>query len=249
VKIAVLGDSHVGSLKRGTALLGGAAQEHELVFFGARSAALDDLAIDGRILRPRNQTLAQSLAFTSGGLEVIDTGSYDGFLLYGMGARPFFVRDKVFYSQAVMARALKDVTERRLSYRTLLKLRNLTKKPIYIGHNPMRAAAVQNVSQDLTPYMRGIDLLNAAVYDILGARIFPQPAQTIVNGNGTAMEFTQGSKRLAIGDELDDALHPTTDLNHMNDEFGSLWLADLFATFDEASEIGSSTTPSRQRSA
>jgi hypothetical protein len=229
VKIAVLGNSHIASLKRGMGLLDGAAQQHELVFFGARSAGLDDLAIDGRTLRPVKGALAQSLAFTSGGPEAVDTDLYDGFLLYGMGARPFFVRDNAFYSQGVIARALKDVAEHSLSYRTLAKLRKMTDKPIYIGHNPMRAAPIQDVSQDPAPYMRGIDLLNDRVYNILGARMFPQPAKTVVNGNATAMAFTQGSKRLAIGDKLDDALHPATDLNHMNDEFGSLWLTGFFA--------------------
>jgi hypothetical protein len=39
--------------------------------------------------------------------------------------------------------------------------------------------------------------------------------------------FTKGSKRLPVGDEHDEKLHPVSDITHMNDEFGSLFLKEL----------------------
>lgn len=229
MKIAVIGNSHIGSLKRGMDMMKAKEVLYDLCFFGARGDGLKSLTVEDSSLVPSDEGTADAIAFTSGGERRIDTDGYDAFLLYGMEARPFFIAEDRYYSSAVLDRAVDDVVEGSLSYNTLQKLRTITDKPIYIGHNPMRGARRNEGPQDVGPYERGIALLNARKYAAVGATLLPQPATTIINGNGTAMPFAQGSKRLAIGDAHDDALHPSVDLNHMNDDFGRLWLTEFFA--------------------
>lgn len=229
MKIAVIGNSHIGALKRGADMIAPQDMPHDLRYFGARSNGLQDLQIDGTSLVPASQEIANAIAFTSGGETRIETEAYDAFLLYGMEARPFFAPIDHFYSSAVLARALKDVFEGSLSHLILGRLRAITTKPIYVGHNPLKGAQENQGSQDSSAYHQGLILLNETVYAAVKATILPQPSDTIVNGNGSAISFAQGSKRLAIGDNHDDALHPDMDLNHMNDLFGSLWLKAFFA--------------------
>ncbi|MCP1470662.1 hypothetical protein J3E64_002350 [Sphingobium sp. OAS761] len=229
MRIAVIGNSHIGSLKRGAAMLPIDEIEHDLVFFGARSHSLRELVVEGRALVPTSEIVANAIAFTSGGEMKIDVDHYDAFLLYGMEARPFLPPEDHFYSSAVIARTLKDLFEGTLSHATLLKLRAITDKPIYLGHNPMKAAPRTSGSQSTKPYERGLTMLNDAIYSPMGAALLPQPLETVVNGNASNIIYSQGSKSLAIGDGHDDALHPDMDLNHMNDEFGSMWLRDWFA--------------------
>lgn len=229
MKIAVIGNSHIGSLKRGLGLMPPQDVPHSFTFFGARSDGLKDLDIEGQCLVPRSDPVADAIAFTSGGCQKIDTADYDAFLLYGMEARPFLVPKERFYSSAVIRRTIDDIFKGSLSHLTLTKLRSITDKPIYVGHNPMKGAPRNKGPQDTSTYERGIALLNETVYATASASLIPQPPDTIVNGNGSALSYSQGSKSLAIGDRKDDAPHPEADLNHMNDEFGRLWLLGLFS--------------------
>jgi len=91
------------------------------------------------------------------------------------------------------------------------------------------AAKKQAVDQTPDSYVRGLQVLNELVYSQMNAKILPQPIETIVNRDRTDIRFAGGSKRLAVGDQLDDAAHDSDDVIHMNDEFGKLWLKSLFA--------------------
>lgn len=231
MKIAVIGNSHIGSLKRGLALMA-PAPAHELTFFGARSDGLKDLAIDNGMLVTNDAAVRDAIVFTSGGLDHIAPAQFDAFLLYGMEARPFTLPQDRTYSSAVLSRAVSDVFEDTLSHLTLGKIRSVTDKPIFVGHNPMKGAPRRDTPQDTSALERGTELLNRTVYADMQARFILQPLTTIVNGANSDIAYSQGSRSLAIGDKNDDALHPAIDLNHMNDLFGRLWLEQFFASID-----------------
>lgn len=227
MKIAVIGNSHIASLKRGYEILS-RRSAHELSFFGARGLALKDMEVVDRSLIPTSNIAQKSISFTSGGLDRINVDNFDAFLLYGLEAKALIVAGDRFYSQAVMHRSAYDVSQKKLCYEILLKLRSITEKPIFIGHNPLKGAHKKPGNSDSSSYERGIEYLNQIVYAHLNALVIPQPKKTIVHGDSTDILYAQGSKRLAIGDDNDDALHPTIDVTHMNDAFGALWLKSFF---------------------
>ncbi|MFT4075126.1 MAG: hypothetical protein QM647_06300 [Asticcacaulis sp.] len=76
----------------------------------------------------------------------------------------------------------------------------------------------------LSEYISGLELLNAERYLPMGAAVIPQPHETIVDGCKTEARFSVGSRRLSVGSFIDDELHPESDLSHMNEAFGELWL-------------------------
>ena len=227
VKIAVIGNSHIASLKRGYETLS-RRSAHELVFFGGRGLALKDMEVDDCCLVPTSNASRKSISFTSGGIDRINVNDFDAFLLYGLEAKALIVPQSRFYSDAVIRRSAYDVVHEKLCYEILLKLRSITEKPIFIGHNPLRGAHKKPGNSDTSSYERGIEYLNQIVYAHLNALVIPQPKKTIVHGDSTDILYAQGSKRLAIGDDNDDALHPTIDVTHMNDAFGALWLKSFF---------------------
>lgn len=223
-RICVIGNSHIASLKGGWNIIGaGKPPRLEITFFGHRANRLDGLEVVDGLLRPDNEDLERSLAFTSGGATSIDPGRYDHILLYGMGALPWILPTDVVYSHEVLKRAAGDLSSDTLSMRTLNKLRRIYDGPVHLGHEPL--PALEPVGEGTAAaYVNGMERLNALVYGPINARLWTQPVETIVNGQNTSLSYSAGSKRLAVGANRGDDPHGDDDRIHMNHHFGALWL-------------------------
>ena len=79
--ICVLGNSHVGALKRAWDLMPEWHQEYNLVFFTARSNGLGGLFLIDNKLVPKTDRLKRTITYTSGGKSEIDIVEYDLFLI------------------------------------------------------------------------------------------------------------------------------------------------------------------------
>jgi hypothetical protein len=228
MRICVVGNSHVAALKRAWNTI---RQEHsgiELTFFAMGSTYMAGLVVDNKRLVANNDKLKAALAFTSGGLSAIDPEYYDLFLVYGMNAKPSFIQNDIFYSSAVRRQALRDLVEETLSFKTILKLRQVTDKKLYIGHNPLRALEKISEKDRTADYEAGISALNNEIFSELNCELVPQPLTTLIRGAATDVKFTIGSRKLAAGTVGDNQLHQDEDNFHMNDEFGKIWLKDFF---------------------
>lgn len=228
-----MGNSHVGSLKRGWDNIYKDYPETEITFFAHRAAGLDGLiAHDGKLI-PNNEALAKALEFTSGGKKEIDPIEYDIFVIYGAGTNINFFKNDRFYSRAVIKSSLEDFVANTLAFNILKRLRTLTNKTVFIGHTPLITAT--QILSDNNPgdYMARVELINDMVYRPLNSELVRQPLSTIVNGNNTHPDFSKGSKRLAIGDSFDDEYHPESEIDHMNDKFGEIWLMEFLKNYVE----------------
>lgn len=233
MKICIMGNSHVGSLKRGWDEIVGNYPEQEITFFAQRADGLNELISKNGKLIPKSEELAKALEFTSGGKKEINPSEYDVFVIYGAGANINFVKDNQFYSSAVIESSLNDLVANTLSFNLLKRLRTLTTKAVFIGHMPL-IAAKEVLSEDIPDdYIARVALINDVIYHPLNAELVTQPLSTIVNGNNTHPDFSKGSKRLAIGDSFDDEYHPDDDTGHMNDKFGAIWLTEFFKKYIE----------------
>lgn len=226
-RLCVLGDSHTAALKRAWEAIKSSFTGGELHFFCARADGLSGMQSKGGKLIPDNEVLMRAIAFTSGGRREVDPMQYDAFLIYGLGVIPYIPDDSRVYSRAVVAAAITDGGKSSLGFTLAQRLRTTTDKPIYIGHNPLSATDSTDFSLDDAAYTAWIRLVNTLVYSPLPATLVPQPTSTVVAGRYTDGRYSWKSRRLAVGDDLDDELHSSEDDVHMNAEYGRLWLREF----------------------
>jgi hypothetical protein len=224
MRICVIGDSHAASLKRAWDGMAELHAEFELQFFCARGLELSGMIVDELRLVPNSESLAGTLRFTARGGDHIDPNKYEIFLLYGLGCYPYFPQTDAFHSRATIAAALRESAKATLSFELLLRLRTITAKDIYVGHRPLDAAKPDIPTEEVSVYSSSIRRMNEILYQPLRTTIVSQPFETIIGGRFTNPSFSRGSRRLAVGDNLDDEFHPDDDDIHMNDDFGARWL-------------------------
>lgn len=232
MRVACIGNSHLGCLKRGWDKFQPFRQV-ELTFFGQRALGLDDLIVAEGALIPGSVELAEAMRFTSGGKGKIDPEEYEVFLLFGMWCPAYICPPVAGYSKRALHQAVVDILEPTLFYRTAEKLRQVTEKRIFVGHSPLPAAAVGKRDllsvEEQEAYRFGLGVLNAYLEQTLQAVVLPQPEQTLAAGHQTFCEFKRGSRRLNVGAPNDDELHGLNDpQHHMNADFGELVLQQFF---------------------
>jgi hypothetical protein len=232
MKICILGDSHSGALHRAWQNIKTEYSQHELTFFASRGSTLVNLKIENKCLVSKRSGLTQAIKLSSGGLDSIEVSKYDLFLLYGLKANPCFLAGHVYLSRQLKEALIKDLLHHTPSYILYMKIRTLTGAKIYVGHTPLLAAEKRNDVDNHDEYKNGSDFLNNEYYDKSNGKIVPQPLATIVNGQNTDLSFTIGSKRLDVGIKNESVEHPLGDIEHMNDEYGKLWLTDFLKLLD-----------------
>jgi hypothetical protein len=226
MKICVLGNSHVASLKQGWDQLSTDYPGFELTFFASRQNGLRGLRLDGQSLVPSTPALTNNIAFTSGGKEAVVLADYDVFLTYGLGLSvPLLTKS---LSSAVKSRTCLDAFERSLSSWLCRLIRKGSDAPIYIGHNPQRALRKEGFGESSRCDYEEVFGVMSAKHGLKGVSLIPQPLCTLANGWNTRMEFSSNSTRLDVGDKISNALHDDGDLQHMNGVFGKIYLQELF---------------------
>lgn len=232
MKLCILGNSHLASLKNSWVKLKRKFSNLEVDFFAHRKDGLKGLKVNGNFLVCDDEPLKRALNFTSGGKHSINLKEYDGFILYGLDAKGDFLKTGIHYSQAVVEAACYDSTKDTTSFDLLLKIRQVTHKPVIVGHDPLLAAeASKCVKGDISSYLMTIKMLNELIYRPRQAVLLRQPEDTITNGYNTSIRYSIGSTRLAIGKPDDNQQHAIIDRKHMNDEFGGVWLTHALDAF------------------
>lgn len=232
MEICIMGNSHTGALKQAWDMITDDFPTINITFFAQGQDKLKYLIVQNDKLIPNREGFAKALEFISGGKREIDPIEYDVFLLYGLNARAnFFISNNTF-STAVINTAMKDLTNGSLSLKLLQRLRKITDKKVFIGHNPL--TATDNIVSTDYPesYIQGIEKVNEFIYQALNAELVSQPLATIVNGNRTKGEFSKGSKKIIVRSEaIDNPEHAKMDNYHMNAQFGELWLRQFLGQY------------------
>lgn len=236
-RICMLGNSHIASLKNAWTKIGSTHPDYELVFFASRQEGLSALRLEGNTLIPSSEETARDIRFTSGGRSTIELDEYDAFVTYGLLlSLPSLDRR---LSSAVLRRSIVDGISNTLNIRLCKTIREGSRKPVFIGHNPLRATPDPRLElrANMLDYHQLVDVVNSAI-EIENASLISQPEQTIVHGWFTRGEYSRGSTRLDVGDNASNAPHPDNDYDHMNEAFGTLWLQSLFRRMGTAATPG-----------
>jgi hypothetical protein len=220
MRICVLGNSHVASLKQGLDTMG--PSDIAWDFFAAPARTLAGLERKGHKLVATTETLKKTIAYTSGGKTEIDIAAYDAFLVYGLRLRMPVVEQRL--SSAVQRQVCIDTLARTLNLRTFSLVRQATQAPIYVGHDPQEAR-----TGEIATAAPG--LAYGEVYEIMKAEILSrraslirQPQETFHDDWFTKERFSEGSTRLDIGRDPANPFHDEDDNKHMNGDYGRIWL-------------------------
>ncbi|TVU91625.1 hypothetical protein [Vreelandella titanicae] len=231
-KICILGNSHVGSLKRAWDELkqSSVGKDFEITFFAERGDLLKSLTANNKMLVTDNMRVKQSLEFTSGGFSHVNTNEYDIFLIYGSQLLPFWLYDDAFYSLEFIERSIQEHLEGSQAEHLLTELRKATNKEIFLGHDPMLTQKSSCAQYTVNNYNVGMEKLNSYLAKNYNAKAIKQSEITLENKNicKTDIAYLKNSRRLAIGFNNDNEIHPKDDLQHMNDDFGSIWISNFF---------------------
>jgi len=232
LRVCIIGNSHMGALKLGLEQIAAAYPDIAVTFFGHRADRLRGLVLrDGR-LEASNQDLRAAITHTSGGLDHIDPAAYDIFLVHALDIKGFFPDAARPYSRQVLAATLRDIAQYpNFLVRIVRDLRTLTDKPVYIGLAPLYAASAtaQADESGAARYLDTVALMNEVLFAGINVIAQSQPAETVLNAAHTSIAYSVGSRRLGVGDNVEQLEHPETDVAHMNAAFGALWLRDFFA--------------------
>ena len=232
MKIGILGNSHVASLKQAWDRIGADHPTIEMVFFAHRGTQMSGMqAVAGKLV-PDNPNLREAIIQVSGGRPEFDPAEYDAIVIYGLGASVFIFDEEGPYSKKVMTIAAENLAKNNVSYTLLERLVGISSKPIYIGHNPFIAAYGAITHEGAEKYLASVERLNKLIYQPMGARLLPQPS--IVNGDKTDPIYAKGAPGLRVEANAQDTRYPDHHRLHMNDAFGELWLGQFLPLIETA---------------
>ncbi|WP_338664620.1 hypothetical protein VQH23_05495 [Pararoseomonas sp. SCSIO 73927] len=232
MRIALIGNSHLGAMKGGWELPDFNRGGVEAVFFGAPGNGLVGMHLRDGALLPVSDASRRYMKVTSGGLDRVGS-AYDAYAIvgyFGIG----FVADVLVghrtleylegrsapISRAALRAAARDALSNTPALQLLQKLRHLTAAPVLLVADPLPNPRISEVDVSgrwelghmplvVTAYQEALEDLGRST----GAAIVTQPPETIL-----APCFTQ--PRFALD-------HPEHGLRHMTAEYGSLVMRDV----------------------
>ena len=252
-RICVLGNSHLLSMKSGWELVQDAFPEHDLTFFGAPKAMMDDLVLEGSSLVPGTEQLRRKLGNFSGGLEMVDLDAFDVFVVVGLqfGPRrlaqlyrthrsPVFEWREPLNDLAPMARREEPVTmisERLFSdaiiagltdtmaIRMIDMIRDVTEKPIYLVSAPYFSELALDTGDWDTVIGSGDVEILAQRFRKYARHACPVHVNLVLTPNRLLSHGFFTSKDYATAPEKDGS----QDLLNTSDEYGAAMLRSVFA--------------------
>ncbi|GCA53201.1 hypothetical protein KGO5_05670 [Sinorhizobium sp. KGO-5] len=250
-RLCILGNSHLAAFRD-------AWTEHSEKFpdlvptwFGASRDQLGNMVARKGLLRPKTQRLAESLKWTSGGLEFIDPRNYDAFVIVGLG--PSFTgasriyrafrtsaqsqdpRPRYLISQAAYHAALDGQVLSSVAFGLAGLLRSLTDAPIFVIADPLPAEnALESRERALWSQLLatgdGARLLSQFLrltttrVQELPATFIEQPAQTRSQEMFSRDDFRRGAARMR---EDGDIAFTDEDYGHLGPQYGLILLREL----------------------
>lgn len=225
MKVCVIGNSHLASLKKGWEALSAAHPSVALTFWGAPGRELNTLTRSGDSLASSSESVRKMLAFTSGIGEEIEIPGYDAVLLYGLDLKvPLLSFD---LSEQVRQQTCADCLEASLNLKLARWVREISPQMrIYIAPRPMGSVVNQSVLKTAhEAYGEVAQRFQQAAASLASLQFQAQPQDTLVHGWFTLADFASNGVDLAgPGGPHVAKRRPQVDHYHMNGDYGRLWL-------------------------
>lgn len=252
MNICVIGNSHTAAIKQAWMKApSGWAKDVTLTFFAGKATFLRHLALEDGALVALHDELAAVLRLTSGGLDRIELGAYDAFVLVGLGFR-FSIpalcdnlgtaahlrwgpADGLVSASLFAAMIEADIRDN-MALSVLSWIRTGSDKPVVICPTPYRIdydlaeSYLERNARVADPdycgaVMAEVERVGDAVAAEHDATVVWQNGETVVRPGFTRPEFAQGALKLCEG--ATQAI--TSDGFHMNADYGRIMLARVLA--------------------
>lgn len=220
MRVCVLGNSHVACLKQAWTELEAAHPGVDVRFFASPAGGLASLELHDGYLTPSDPKVVDHIRITSGGLEAIRLDDFDAFFVHALTL--VVPRLPKHLSSAVIRLSVANKMETSINLRICRMIAAATSRPIYAGHTPIQAVAVD---PETVPYDQIAEAMKAVLAG-QGVTLVPQPMETVALPLSTKEEYARGSRKLEFAPE-EKALHDAGEPLHMNAAFGRL----LFGSF------------------
>lgn len=236
MKICILSNSHGAAIKAAVDAMSNEALGAEVVIFAAPKHGMGRLVPDasGQVLACDNEGVSNMLRMTSGGLDRIEIGAYDGFILHGLYLIPPRLDRR--HSGALAQAAVRDMLALSTAPGLARALVAATKAPVLISPEPLLAdqegldipARPSNAPSDPLPYDTIMDMVEAE-FGVPGVHWLRQPGHTMGERLSTLRQYSTESTRLAE----ENIAHKDGDVRHMNADYGRLVLEAAAARFSD----------------
>ena len=239
-KLLIIGNSHVGSLKRAwDGMRSTYDMDVELSFAATRGQGLLNAHIKNGVLSIENDPHAErGLVHTYGRktLDLLKPG-FDHILVYGLKLEPnFLITYDSFadrhYSEKCKEIAIGDTFRQVWGFNFARRIQQVVGFDVWMSC-PMQAVNSCTPKNNSDKYSaeraaqinEAVQFVNQKVLKALHIKYLIQPLETFdINACRTMKKFARGSRRLSIGDSHDGEMHPIDDVVHMNEEFGKRFL-------------------------
>ncbi|MCP4397976.1 MAG: PqqD family protein [bacterium] len=228
VRVAFIGDSHLAPL----VLAAGSMDLGRLrpTFFADVLQQLRHLQVSNGCLHAGDENQRRRFLETSGGSEMIDPKRFDLFILMGLGFEfPFDCMWKQFYSQAVVEQTIRDQIPQSLAFSTLMKLRRVTDRPVWLLHKPLFDPSHSKQKLQVITYA-GFLALADEVFRLLSASVLSQPEETRIDDHFSFPELSRSP--VSIDNHSGETRPVESDGHHKNEAFGQAVVRDLRARLD-----------------
>ena len=261
LKVCVLGNSHLASMKTGWDLVRDAFPDHELTFFGAPKAMMDDLSLEGNCLVPGNEKLRRKLNGFSNGLDAIDIDAFDAFIVVGLqfGPRrlaqlyrthrsmsfewrsalnelaPMVSKDEpvTAISERLFSDAIIAGLTDTMAIRIIDMIRDVTEKPIYLVSAPyFSELALETGNWDGVIGSGDVETL-AQRFRKYARHACPVHVNLVLTPNRMVQHGFFTAKEYAVPPTEDGF----QDLVHTTDQYGAGMLRSVFATMRKAERL------------
>lgn len=236
MKIAIIGNSHVASLKSGWDYFCSQnesnASSAEITYFAAAGRLLWDLEVESTVgdsadvLSSKNNKLNAALEYSSGGIAKIDLTQYDCCVLHGLMRFP---RYDLRISEQLKSIVLKRLVTNSLANHVATSIRSFSDIPLYITPKPLLVWSNSDYLSKNHTYKSYQDTFD----DVLNTKfaknihMIPQPHETIQNEISTPDKYAKNSTRMRVFENAGNEARIVSDIAHMNEQYGLLQLEKL----------------------
>jgi hypothetical protein len=234
MRVAVIGNSHIGALK--LAISSGLFKSNNLdfVFWGVAGQVFNTTSYESGYFRTSRRDVA--LTVSNGQYEALPAREFDAIVFHGppvnlvryLGSLRRSSIDIRLYSLASLQEGLQKWIDRIPTYQLVRSFRTDYDRRVLISPTPLKSEDCGEFDR-ISVAAEELALLNTCVSNIIAgipADYIPQPPRTVRNHKYTKREYCLNAVRLANPS----ITYPENDPDHMNGRYGACVLQEIEAS-------------------